>query len=67
VVHQALADAGKRRTYIEPPTAYDVRKAVEALLTPASVYRVRWSSVKPAKREGSFDWEQLDKADPAKP
>lgn len=56
----------RRRTYGETPSDYDVKKAVEQFLTPASVYRVRWAQAKPVKADESFDWDQLDKPE-AKP
>jgi hypothetical protein len=49
----------RRRTYVTPPTPPEVRQAVEQLLQPASVYRVRWVSRPRAKRDEKFDWEQL--------
>jgi hypothetical protein len=51
----------RKRTYTDTPTEYDVKKAVEQYLTPASVYRARWALVKPAKSQDAFDWEQLDR------
>jgi len=56
----------RRRTYTDTPTEYEIKRAVEQFLTPASVYRVRWQTVKPAKGDDTFDWDQLDKPE-AKP
>jgi hypothetical protein len=53
----------RRRSYADTPSEYEIKKAVEQFLTPASVYRVRWAAPKPVKNDERWDWDQLDKPD----